>query len=167
MDKHLFFICPTDCLEVVINNSFAEDTYFCTSLANSISFNKDTIGYIKDMIEYKSIKKITFVLSDENELIQNAFLSKDFMTVSSLNKIKKDIVFQRYRFGFLTNNNEKASFLVSSYYLIKKINQLNKDLSTLWFLNQITIDAKIYNKHEKTFVSIIPSSFLSNCFNLN
>ena len=48
MLKHLYFICPTDFLEGVIENVFKQINYYYTSLGNSITFDKDSVKQLKN-----------------------------------------------------------------------------------------------------------------------
>lgn len=56
MQKHLYFICPTDHLETVINNTFKQENYYCNSLGNSIKFDSEMVGQINVLIETKNIR---------------------------------------------------------------------------------------------------------------
>ena len=85
MQKHLFFVCPTDNLESVINFKFKHENYFLTSLGNSFEFNKDNVNeinidlqpYLLNLlrntflkIENENIKNIRFIVSSSENLIK-------------------------------------------------------------------------------------------------
>mgnify|MGYP004137638051 CR=1 FL=1 len=69
MRKHLYFVCPTDHLETVINDHCYQENYYLTSLGNSVSFNSEFIGEINSLIEANRITEITFILSDNTSAI--------------------------------------------------------------------------------------------------
>ena len=71
MPKHLYFICPTDHLETVINRHYNEENYFISSLGNSIDFNKQFTAYLCDLVEAKGITEISFVLAQDNTLFND------------------------------------------------------------------------------------------------
>ena len=50
MSNNLYFICPTDNLESIINSTFNEEKYYVTSLANSITFNHQFIKLTSNII---------------------------------------------------------------------------------------------------------------------
>ncbi len=80
MQKHLYFICPTDYLETVIEASFLEENYFLTSLGNSLRLDSETLGEINGFIESKNINEITFVLSEDNRF----FNKKDELKLQTI-----------------------------------------------------------------------------------
>ncbi len=166
MNKCLYFICPTDHLEVIINNSFTEDSYFCTALASSVNFNNDTIGYIKDLLESMNIRKITFILSDNNQIINKALTKEEFSKTERLNNLYNEIKNQKNRFSLLIQKKELI-FSIISYYLNKKIKGLKNELKYLWFSDHIEINAKMYCCKTKKFSTINLNNFYEECFYLN
>ena len=69
MSRHLYFVCPTDNLEKLIEEKYPQENYYLTSLGNSIKFSNDFIVEINGLIEAKGIEKVTFVLSKNNHFI--------------------------------------------------------------------------------------------------
>ena len=166
MTKHLFFICPTDCLETVINNKIAQENYFHTILANTSSFKSETLGYIKDMLELKNIREITFVLSQENQFLKNLLATQDVFYEKRLYKLRNEILFDEKRFKLLFYNRYNLLFLIN-YYLIKKANAFDKALHNCWFKDQITINIKLYNNTINEFTDVNINSLINSCFELN
>ncbi len=82
MRKHLYFICPTDRLEAVINARFKQENYYWTSLGNSVSFDNERVGEINALMETKSITGITFVLSDDNCMFLDALKDREFSSIN-------------------------------------------------------------------------------------
>ena len=72
MQKNLFLLCPTDCLESVVNHVFRNENYFYTSLGNSIVPEKRTLEYIEELITKHHITNVYFVLSNDNPIILDA-----------------------------------------------------------------------------------------------
>ena len=78
MFNKLYFICPTDNIESIINSKLNDNNFYITSLANSITFNYDFIKELHSIIESKKISEITFVLSDDHKLINDAIENKEY-----------------------------------------------------------------------------------------
>lgn len=166
MDKHLFFICPTDHLEVIINNTFKQENYFYSSLANSLMLDIDMVGHLNDLIETTYISEITFVLSDDNKIIREALINKDYADLRGLNKFYNHISYQKKRFGLIVQKQDLTRSLLS-YYLNIRIKELNQKLSASWFSGQIKINAQIYERKQSNFLQINSKTFYKECFNLN
>ena len=95
MFNKLYFICPTDNIESIINSKLNDNNFYITSLANSITFNYDFIKELHSIIESKKISEITFVLSDDNKLINDALENKKFKNIRSLNHLNLKISSQK------------------------------------------------------------------------
>ena len=67
MHKHLYFVCPSDNLESLIDKKFPQENYFLSSLGSSISFNSDFIEEVNALIELKGINKISILDKKENK----------------------------------------------------------------------------------------------------
>ena len=89
MQKNLYFLCPSENLEAVIEKSFPQENYFLSSLGNSISFSDDFILDINSLIESKGIGKITFILSNNNRFILDAMKNQEFNILKNLKSIIK------------------------------------------------------------------------------
>ena len=82
--SHLYFICPTDHLETVINNKLRQENYFVTSLGNSLSFNQDFVEEIISLIEVKQVSEVTFVLSNTNKIILGTLIDQEIYRIEGL-----------------------------------------------------------------------------------
>lgn len=165
MRKHLFFICPTDFIEPAINHAFGEDNYYLSSLGNSIAFDPDMVSEVNDLLQSKSIKDISFVLSDDNRMISDALGNKKFSAISGLD-------------GFYRHMSKQKAccegkwptcyhqFLISCYYLHHKTLQLRVEMGEE-LTDQVQITAKIYKREEQIFRDIQPISILRNGMALN
>lgn len=152
MEKHLYFICPTDHLESVINKNFRRENYYCTSLGNSITFDSKTIEQINTLIETRQIREITFVLSHNNYIVSDALKNQDYSNVRGLDDFYDEIVSQKQHSEALWQT-DHSQFLVLSYYLNKKIRELQFKLNSLLHI-PMKINGKIYNRREDTFKKI-------------
>jgi len=163
--KHLYFICPTDHLEPTINRLNEQKNYYYTSLGNSVVFNNNKINQIELLILEHNIKKVSFVLSNNNLIIQDALGSQNFTEVKILGDYCNEITKQKKFSDIFWNNNGHKSIVLSNY-LNKKINELQFMLNDL-ILDQIEIDGKIYNEQENVFNSIYKDLKYNECFSLN
>ncbi len=91
MQKCLYSLCPTDCLETVINNTFRNENYFYTSLGNSVIFSNNTITEIKILISKHRINEVCFVLSNNNHFILDALKNNNFSNIRGLSTFYKEI----------------------------------------------------------------------------
>ena len=72
MNASLFFLCPTDCLESIVNKNYKGNNYFYTSPGNNSSFDLISLESIKALICRHDIKNIYFVLSEQNKIVIDA-----------------------------------------------------------------------------------------------
>ena len=72
MYASLFFLCPTDCLESIINKNYKGKNYFYTSLGNNSSFDLISLDSIKALICRHDIRNIYFVFSEQNKIVIEA-----------------------------------------------------------------------------------------------
>lgn len=152
MQKCFFLICPTDCIEPAINKAFKYENYFYTSLGNSFVYDHKTTEYIRQLIKKHSIRKIYFVLSIDNKIILDALYKHQFLTNGRLNHFYKEISKQKENSKRLSYRSN-YQFTVFSYYLNKKIKELELQLTHL-SNNPIKIGAKIYNRDNDAFTNI-------------
>ena len=131
--KHLYFICPTDYLEPVIDATFNQENYYMTSLGNDLDLNDEFVGEINGFIETKNIKEITFVLSKDNHFSHE----KGHIELQDL-----------------------------SSYLNEKVDKLRDQLN-VWLVDDININALIYNKKKDVFVEADFDLFKLRSFRLN
>ncbi|WP_420574211.1 hypothetical protein [Kordia sp.] len=165
MNKTLFLLCPTDCLETTINNTYESKNYFYTSLGNSFVVDNSTIKSIKELILKQNIKNIYFVLSNDNKIILDALESQSFSENIGLKNFYSEIIKQKETsevMWLITNNRH----LIISYFLNHKIKELQLELDKL-SLNSIKIRGKIYDRHETAFKNIYSSltCLESHCLN--
>jgi hypothetical protein len=166
MDKHLYFICPSDHLEATINKTYKQENYFCTSLANSLSFDDKTITCIRGLIESKHIFDITFVLATDNPVVKDALIGHHFSNINGLSKFNQLMYARKQRFGLLIQKKD-LSYSMLNYHLHVKVNELRKTLQELWFAKHIKIDAKLYNREQHHFRQANLNTFYKESFSLN
>lgn len=165
MQAHLYFICPTDYLEPIINRSFKQRNYFYTSLGNSFVFDQMTMAYLRDFILKHSIEEISLVLSENNSIIDDALTKQGFSKMRNLDSLYNNIKGHKgLSEMFWPNNN--CSYTILSYYLNKKIQELRVCLDDL-DLSQIEINGKIYNQKANVFDNIYSELICRDYFSLN
>lgn len=152
MKKHLYFLCPTDYLEPIINSTFREENYYYSSLGNSITFDSEMVGQINRLIRKYDIREITFALSDNNRIIKDAIKNRHFIHIKGLNDFYNQINKQKQHSDILWQT-DYPYFSVFSYHLNKKINELQFALNTIYNI-PIKITGKIYIKEEGVFKNI-------------
>ena len=152
MCKHLYFVCPSDNLEVLIEKNFPQENYFLSSLGNSISFSSDFIEEVNALIESKGIEKITFVLSEDNKFIHDGIKNQNFDNINDLRKLYKNISDHKRLTTkvYLEQNTQK---LITMYLLNQKINEMNLNLSK-WLSSKVNVDAKIYSRNNNSFIGV-------------
>ncbi|RNC90148.1 MAG: hypothetical protein ED555_12015 [Allomuricauda sp.] len=165
MKAHLYFICPTDHLEPVINESSDNGSHYYTSLGNSVVFTKYTINQIEHLIAKYNIEEATFILSSTNPIIRDALERQDFSGIRGLNGFYDEIARQK-RYSKVLWQEHNNQFIILSYYLNKKIEELQHKLKAQ-FANQIKITGKIYDKKKNTFDEIYPNLVCTKFFSLN
>ena len=152
MQKNLYFLCPSENLEAVIEKSFPQENYFLSSLGNSISFSDDFILDINSLIESKGIGKITFILSNNNRFILDAMKNQEFKYIKELKEYYKTIE-ERKVLTIKSYKNKNFTSLITSHILKTKINELNSNLFD-WIRNKISIEGKIYDPNKNIFFDV-------------
>jgi hypothetical protein len=152
MKSSLYFICPTDCLESVIESTFHQENYFYSSLGNSLTFSKNELNQIKKLICSKGIREIYFVLSDDNQIVSDAIGNQDFSDFRGLKKFYNQVQLQKENLEMSWQIQNPRS-LILSCFLNEKIEQLNDGLKDL-MIGKIAIIGKIFNKEEHQFKDI-------------
>ncbi|WP_353778374.1 hypothetical protein [Winogradskyella sp. 3972H.M.0a.05] len=152
MHKALFLLCPTDCLESIINDTFKHENYFYTSLGNSFISDTETIENIKELIIQHNIRKIYFVLSDDNKIILDALGGQSFSDIRGLQKFYTEVTRQKERSEVLWQTDNRQ-FSILSYYLNNKIKELQLELDNLP-IHLPRISGKIYFRQKNIFSNI-------------
>ncbi|MCH2195588.1 hypothetical protein [Kordia sp.] len=165
MKKHLYFICPTDHLEAVINDVSKSENYYITSLGNSIVFDKDTIDEISVLIARKDIDEITFVLSDTNKIILDALDHENFTNIRGLNILYDEMKKQKEYKQIIWGNRDLRTPILS-YHLNQKVYELISKLHH-WNLDILKVNAKIYNKQDDIFNDVFSDLIYEKHFSLN
>ena len=152
MQKNLYFLCPSENLEAVIEKRYPQENYFLSSLGNSISFSDDFILDINSLIESKGIGKITFILSNNNRFILDAMKNQEFKYIKELKEYYKTIE-ERKVLTIKSYKNKNFTSLITSHILKTKINELNSNLFD-WIRNKISIEGKIYDPTKNMFFDV-------------
>ncbi len=149
MEKHLYFTCPTDYLEAIIDRTFEQENYFCNSLGNSIEFRCEELDEIKDLLETKEIRKISFVFSDDNQIVSDALTGQLYSNLSGIDYFYDDLMRRQNDLRMIWELCDDRIMLLSCY-LLDKVEKLRRELD--FTVNQrLDIDVKIYHRNEKTF----------------
>ena len=152
MKKLLYFICPTDGLEPIINNRFKQENYYYSSLGNSIAFDGNVVEQLKKLISTRNIGAIAFVLSSDNRIVLDALGKQNFSDVTGLNNFYTQITRQK-EYSEISWQTWNRQFSVLSYHLNQKIKELKGALNEAT-TNQLEISGKIYNRREHKFNEI-------------
>lgn len=164
MQNQLFFICPTDHLENVVNQNFQSKNYFCTSLGNSMNFDVCIAGQIKELIITKEIQKISFILSSDNRIVIEATEKQGSSMVPGINEVYRQIK-QQKKYSETLWKSRNLQPLILTYFLRKKIHDLKLALNSL--LIEIEINGKIYNKTKRSFEDIHSDLICFESYHLN
>ncbi|MCG8574608.1 MAG: hypothetical protein MI810_06975 [Flavobacteriales bacterium] len=165
MKSHLYFVCPTDQLETVINASFKHKNYFFTSLGDSVEFDIIVMEQLNDLLLTRNIQEISFVLSDDNRIVVDALKSRGFGGLKWLDDFYNQIVGHKNNSKTLWQTQDDQD-LILSYYLKNKVEELRTGLNNL-FVNQLEINGKIYKHKENVFKDIYSGLVCLEPFNLN
>jgi len=165
MRKHLYFVCPTDHLETVINSNFQQENYFLTSLGNSVTFNPQLIEEINLFIATKRITEITFILSDTNKMITDALKSQTFNEVRGLKRFY-DVITEQKKCTAIVWQTLDIKVPIISFCLNLKIKELKLRLNSS-IRGGVKVNAKIYNSRKNTFNEIYADLLHLAYFSLN
>lgn len=165
MIKRLYLLCPTDCLEPVINSTFKQENYFYFSLGNSFIVENNTIESIKKIVKDHHIQEISFVLSNKNHIVIDALGTQDFLNMRGLRSLYNQLIKQK-KHSEIFWDTDRNQFSILSYYLNSKIKELKFELGN--FINStLKINAKIYDRYDQVFKSILPDIVCMNKYYLN
>lgn len=152
MHRTLFLLCPTDCLESIINATYQHENYFYTSLGNSFAPDIDTLVCIQKMIQKHDIRKIYFVLSKDNRIISDALDDQLFSDIKGLRNFYTEIAEQKEHSETLWQT-DHHQFSMLSYYLNQKIKALQSAFHYT-LAHPVHIGGKIYDRQQHSFTDI-------------
>ena len=165
MQKHLFFICPSDSLEGKINMAYSESNLFISSIGNSIVFDHSTSSEINSLIGKQGIAEITFILSTDNRIIQDACNEQRFRDIKGMQGFYAEIT-KHKELAERTWQGNVPTPLVSSMYLQCKqeelLSSMNRNL-----IDQIKVNHSIYYRRKSRFLEITPELLRRSLFCLN
>lgn len=164
MEKRLFLVCPTDCLEGIINQKFNSINFFYTSVGNSFCINNKTINNIKELAIRHGIKNIDFVLSLNNTFISNTLSQETKLKDEILNRYQQEIKEKKEQVKII-DQEENNQYLLLSYILNDKIKQLEHQLADC--IEKIKIGAKVYNRDINDFENIYSELINFQKYNMN
>lgn len=165
MRKHLYFICPTDCLEMEIKNAFGGEPYFHSSIGNSIDFYATNGAEFSAFIESKGINRVIFVLADDNQFLMDAVTEESSKYLKDLDCFYNTITKCKSESDILWKS-ESRTLPIITQYLENKVGALSANLDG-WLLDQIHIDFKIFSSKEHTFKEINYDLFSRKHFSLS
>lgn len=165
MPKTLFLLCPTDCLESIINQRSTCENFFYTSLGNSFHMDTKTLECFKALITKHQIKAIYFVLSDDNKIVLDALTQQHFSGIKGLKTFYKDLTIQKNESQLLWTSKD-AHFALLSYYLNTKIKALQQALVDV-SISSLAIKGKIYHRENHTFKDIYSDLICLKTHHLN
>ena len=165
MQKHLFFICPSDSLEGKINLAYSESNLFISSIGNSIVFDQSTSLEINGLIGKQGIAEITFVLSTDNRIVQDACQEQRFRDVKGMQSFYAEII-KHKELAERTWQSDVPIPLVSSMYLQRKREELLSSIDKN-LIDHIKVNHSIYCRRESRFQEIAPELLRRTLFCLN
>jgi len=131
-------------------------------LGNTVAFTEKALGQIAELIEEKSIKEITFILSEDNNILQDALNSQSFVGTRGLYKPYSDFLEYKKQITEIWQTNHQKDLIIS-YHLHQKIKALKKGLSD-FLLNIPDTNGQVYSKTNNTFRLIHSHMvFLNSC----
>ena len=152
MQKCLYLLCPTDCLEPIVNDTFRRDNFFYYALGTSFHVEENTIESIKSLVQKHQIEEISFVLSNSNHIVKDALGKQNFIEMRGLSHLYYQII-KHKRYSELFWQSDRTQFSVLSYYLNNKIKELEVELRNS-IQTPLEINGKIYDRNHKVFKKI-------------
>ena len=165
MLKHLYFICPTDNIETIIENTFSNTNYYLSSLGNTINFDQGFIEEVNAQIRAKGISEITFILSDTNRIILDLYSLEEKKSMENIDKFFSN---QRKNKEDKAISEHEAVFhsqLIATY-LYSKIRELQLAMSESSY-NHLKVNAQVYNRQMNMFTKIKNSTACYSSFSIN
>lgn len=165
MQKHLFFICPTDYLESVIDSTFKQKKYYYSSLGNSIAFDAETAGQLSELLHAENITEVSFVLSDDNRIVFDALERQNFSEIAGLKDAYTQITRQK-KHAEKSWQTHDHQFLLLSYYLNNRVRELKQQFKGK-AVNQLKVNGIVYRRKKKQFSEIYPDLVCRESYALN
>tara|TARA_B100000925_G_scaffold86246_1_gene61833 strand:- start:2453 stop:2950 length:498 start_codon:yes stop_codon:yes gene_type:complete len=165
MNASLFFLCPTDCLESIVNKNYKGKNYFYTCLGNNSSFDSILLESIRALICRHNIRNIYFVLSEQNKIVVDAMEGQTFPQISGLQDLFNAIKLNKRQSKLFWKTSDSVH-PVLSYYLNQKIIQLQANLSCT-ITQGLTLQGKIYIKSQNKFIDTYPDLVCLRKYSLN
>ena len=153
MKSHLYFVCPTDHLEPVIDVESEQRNFFYSSLGNTLVFNQDFASELGKLLLNRSIDSITFVLSNNNRIFLDAFYRQDYPEIKGMKSFYEDITHQKEQFRTMDIQVLDSELHILKRYLNLKVERLHDCLIDLGF-DHLTIDASIFDASTRRFHKI-------------
>lgn len=152
MPGHLYFVCPTDHLETVIESHFSGDHYFVSSLGNSIDFNSKFATYLANLIETKGITEISFVLAEDNVMLKNVQKIKEFKGLRRLHKFYQSNLKSK---TYGKDEKHKLYSKLPEVYncLCLRVEDFNSQVSNR-YSEAVRVNAKVYYRQKNNFKEV-------------
>ena len=115
MQRHLYFVCPTDHLESIINDSFEQENYYITSIGNAIEFDETVTPEVNELLDSKNITTISSALSQSNRVVLEA-MEKKCSEIAGLSAFQNKLRRQKKFIEEVWRTND-PNFLALSCYL--------------------------------------------------
>jgi len=164
--KHVLnFVCPTDHLETIIDQSFDHLNFYCTSLGNCLKIDAGFIASLISIINKNKIGFVYFILSDQNEIIKDAIQNRNYSDIRGLSKLSIRLEGLSEKSREIWDTEELYSLIVSNHLnlMIKELAFNLKDKTA----QNIVIQGKIYQHDTATFSNVFPDTVSEKYLNLN
>ena len=152
MQKRLYLLCPTDYLETIVNDAFSCDNFFYYSLGTSFTMEVNSIESIRKLVKKHHIQEISFVLSNNNHIVNDALGKQNFIKMRGLCCLYFQITKQK-RYSDLFWQTDYNQFSILSYHLNSKIKELQWELGKT-VNSPLEINGKIYDRAHNVFKNI-------------
>ena len=152
MQKRLYLLCPTDYLEPIVNDTFRCANFFYYSLGTSLNLEVNSIESIRKLVKKHHIQEISFVLSNNNHIVNDALGKQNFIKMRGLCSLYFQITKQK-RYSDLFWQTDYNQFSILSYHLNSKIKELQCGLGKTEN-SSLEINGKIYDRAHHVFKNI-------------
>jgi len=163
--KHLYFICPTDNLETIIENTFSNTNYYLSSLGNTINFDQGFIEEVNAQIRAKGISEITFILFDTNRIILDLYALEEKKSMENIDKFFSNEHKNKEDKTISEQQGVYYSQLIATY-LYSKIRELQLAMSESSH-KHLKINGQVYNRKMNIFTEIKNRTACYSSFSLN